>query len=49
MKQYHETLMAALESQSPSIFSGGRGMHLIFTPKMCEQLGALIQQANERV
>jgi hypothetical protein len=49
MKRYHSALMNALESQSPSVFSGGRGMHLIFTPQLLEVLGACIAEAEQQV
>jgi hypothetical protein len=49
MKTYHETLMDALENHPHQVHSGGRGMHLLFTPQLIEHLGPLMAQAQEQV
>jgi hypothetical protein len=49
MKAYHEALMQALEQSPQPVFSGGRGMHLVFKPKLVQELGALVDEAQRQV
>jgi hypothetical protein len=49
LKSYHEALMDAFEKQRPSVFSGGRGMHLIFTPGLISELEGYVKKARAAV
>jgi len=49
MKAYHERLMTALEEHPHHVFSGGRGLHLMFTPALVEELGGYMDQAQALV
>ena len=49
MKAYHERLMTALEENPYHVFSGGRGMHMLFTPKLVKELGGYIDSAQTLV
>lgn len=49
MKAYHEALMKALEEHPFPVTSGGRGMHLVFTPKLVQDLGIQMKEAQEKV
>ena len=46
MKAYHELLMRALEKHPYPVHSGGRGMHLLFTPKRVAELGRHLERAT---
>ena len=49
MKAYHERLMDALAASPYSVQSGGRGMHLVFTPALVKELGVHMSQARQQV
>jgi hypothetical protein len=49
MKAYHERLMKALAEHPHHVFSGGRGMHLMFTPALVEELGGYMDEAQALV
>ncbi len=49
MKTYHEALMNALEQHPYPVMSGGRGMHLVFTPRLIQELGSAMKEAQEKV
>ena len=49
MKSYHEALMGALDEHPHPVHSGGRGMHLIFTPQRVASLNRHIALATELV
>ena len=49
MKAYHERLMNALANHYPPIFSGGRGMHLVLTPALVDELGGHMREAQSLV
>ena len=36
---YYEAMVAALDAHPQPVFSGGRGVHLVFTPKLADALG----------
>jgi hypothetical protein len=49
MKAYHEALMNALERHPHPVHSGGRGMRLVFTPRLVARLGDHMARAQELV
>jgi Domain of unknown function (DUF4838) len=49
MKRYHEMLFEALARSSQPVFSGGRGMHLVLTPKLVQELKTHLDEAQHRV
>lgn len=55
MKQYHERWMEVFENSrigeglNGGIFSGGRGMHILCTPSLIQELGGYIEEAQQRV
>jgi len=49
MKSYHEALMNAFEKSRTPVFSGGRGMHLVLTPRLMRESGAYLEQAQKLV
>jgi hypothetical protein len=49
MKAYHERLMDALEAHPHHVFSGGRGLHLMFTPALVKELGVSMSEAQALV
>ncbi|TWU13341.1 hypothetical protein CA54_21760 [Symmachiella macrocystis] len=49
MKAYHERLMMALKDNPYHVFSGGRGMHMLFTPKLVKELGGYMDKAQALV
>jgi uncharacterized protein DUF4838 len=49
MKGYHERLMNALETHAYPVSSGGRGMHLVFTPALVKALGNYVSEAQALV
>ena len=49
MKAYHEALMDALERHPTHVFSGGRGMHLVCTPRLVAELGRHMTRAQTLV
>ncbi len=49
MKAYHERLMNALQTAKRGVTSGGRGMHLIFTPVLVKELGDYMSEAQASV
>ncbi|MBI3923582.1 MAG: DUF4838 domain-containing protein [Armatimonadetes bacterium] len=49
MKAYHERLFRAFETAQYPVQSGGRGMHLLFTPALVKELGKYIGNAQSLV
>ena len=49
MGAYHERLMKALATAQHTVRSGGRYMHLIFTPALVKELGWYMSQAQALV
>lgn len=49
MKAYHELLFQAFKHAKYPVYSGGRGMHLIFTPRLIQKLGAQMKEAQRLV
>ncbi len=49
MGAYHERLMDALAEANYPVQSGGRGMHLLFTPALVRELGECMDQARALV
>ncbi|MBI3923258.1 MAG: DUF4838 domain-containing protein [Armatimonadetes bacterium] len=49
MKAYHESLFKAFEKAQYPIWSGGHGMHLLFTPALVKELGKHIGNAQALV
>ena len=49
MQAYHETLMRALATHPYPVHSGGRGIHLMFTPQRVATLKQHMQQASTMV
>jgi hypothetical protein len=49
MKAYHERLMQALADAPQHVFSGGRGMHYIFTPALINELTPHMEKARALV
>ena len=49
MKLYHQALMSALATSPRIVLSGGRGMHLVFTPSLVTTLGNYMNQAEALV
>jgi hypothetical protein len=49
MRVYHETLFRAFDRAPQPIWSGGHGMHLLFTPALVRELGACMAEAQTLV
>ena len=49
MKAYHEALFKAFENTPYPIWSGGHGMHMLFTPALVKKLGKYMNEAQELV
>ncbi|MCA9097916.1 MAG: DUF4838 domain-containing protein, partial [Planctomycetaceae bacterium] len=49
MRRYHEKLLHALETSNLPVHSGGRGMHLLMTPTLIDELGKHIAAARASV
>jgi hypothetical protein len=49
MKAYHEALFRAFEKAPYPIWSGGHGMHLLFTPALVKELGGFMTEAQTLV
>lgn len=49
MKAYHQRLFKAFETAKYPVQSGGRGMHLLFTPALVKELGKHITDAQALV
>jgi hypothetical protein len=49
MKAYHEALYRAFARAKYPIWSGGHGMHLLFTPALVAELGRYMETAQARV
>lgn len=47
MRAYHEAWMRAFEQHPHPVFSGGRGMHLLMTPRLIQETGGYIEQAKK--
>ncbi len=49
MQAYHEALMDAFDAHPYPVFSGGRGVHFMFTPTLIETLGGHMARARAAV
>lgn len=49
MKAYYDKLQAAFETANPPVYSGGRGMHFVFTPTLIKALSEDMNAAQAAV